>query len=161
LLIPQPLQQPSNFVAEVLSIRQSGENRLHRVEHHAPGPNFRNALFYSDQQTFEREGARFDNLSLTEVYMRDLELLGFDQALQIETKRPKVLEDLGVIFLERKEQPRFVELSGAVNQELHGKDSLAATGAATNQRRAAGRKTSFGDLVQSGNACPHLIERAS
>lgn len=85
-----------------------------------------------------------------------LALQGFD----IPTERGGVGDDLSRVLLERHEDPGLAVAPRAVDQRLEPEHRLAGARSADHQRGATPRKTTLGNLVESGDTSRGLTNRA-
>jgi hypothetical protein len=87
-----------------------------------------------------------------DVNVLEQDFLAPHQTRQIKPKRLDVGLQFRVRFLERHEYARLAELRGAAHQEFRGKEGLAATRPAANQRGPPARQTAAGNFVETLDA---------
>ncbi|OPZ03685.1 MAG: hypothetical protein BWZ08_02848 [candidate division BRC1 bacterium ADurb.BinA292] len=103
-----------------------------------------------DQQPVGLPPAVLDHLLRLDEDRLDLPLLA--QSAQIPAEPGRVGVKLLGGLLERDQDPRFIELRGAGDQDLQPERRLARTGRTLQQHRPAGQQAAAQQLVQSGHA---------
>ncbi len=91
--------------------------------------------------------------------MVDDQLLGRDQAIEVEPQGLDVGGEVRGAFLETHEHAGLAELGGAVHQEGHADQRLAAARRAAQERRPASRHTTQQDLIEAPDPRGGLFER--
>src|SRR5262249_42745763 len=123
-----------------------------------PGSDGINGMPQADEETFEVVLAGFVDLASLDMDVVDQDFFLSDKLIQVETERTDVPgQILGRLF-KSQEDAGFPELGGPAHEEFGGEQSLAASGAAAHQRRAAARQTAAGDFIKAGNAGWRLRE---
>ena len=79
---------------------------------------------------------------------------------QVEALGGEVGLEVARGLLEADEQPRLAVLLGAIDEEAHGEDGLAAAGGAGDEGHAAHGQAALGDLVEALDPSRDLGERA-
>ena len=148
----EPAEQPPQLGAQDRGVLERAEQRLDGVEDNALGADLVDRGTEPDEQPAEVPGA-----GLLQVAGRELDVVHHQQVvvlelLQVEPEGRDVLDQLRDGLLERDEDARLVELGDAADQELHGKQRLAAAGRSADQGGSAGGQAAAGDLVEAADA---------
>jgi len=148
----QPPEESAQFGAEDRLVRQGGEQGFDRIEHDALRLDPVDRMAQADEQPFEIVIAGLVDFAVLGPHEFDCETLPLDELVHVEPKGRDILQKLPLLFFERDEESRLMELHCAAEQELHAEECLAAAGPAGHQRRAPLRQAAAGDFVQPTNA---------
>ena len=151
----EPPEEAAQFGAQQSCVRQTREEALDGVEHHALGPDAVDGMPETHEEPFEVVLARLLDLRSFNAHKVDDELLLGGQAGQVKAKRCDVLRELRLGLLEGHEDTVLAHLDTAY-EEFDGKEGLSCTRATADEGRASTRKASARDLVETADTAPRL-----
>ena len=133
-------------------IRQPGEKRLHRVQHHPLRPDRIDGVSEPDEKPLEIILARFLDLASLDVDVIEHDFFLSHKLVEVEAERAHIVRELLGIFLEHHEHPRLAKLRRAAHQEFDGEHRLPAPGAAADECGPTGGQPAAGDFIKAGDA---------
>jgi len=148
----EPAEQAPYFGAYDKRTAQGGEERLDRIQHHAPRADGINREPQTNEKAFQVILARLLDLRSIDMNVIDRQGLLGHQSVQIMAKGGRVRSQLFRAFFEGHIDALLLELLDAMNQELHGQERLAATGAPAYQCRPSPGQAPASNLVKPRDA---------
>ena len=147
--VGEPLEQPLDLGADDDLVLEGREEDLDGVEDDALGADGVDLGAEPHEQALEVVLAGLLHLAALDADVVEGEQALLLELLEVEALRGEVDLEVARGLLEADEQPGIAVLLGAVDQEAHGEDGLAAAGGAGDERDAALGQASLGDLVEA------------
>lgn len=145
----QPFEQPPQLGAQHGLVVEAAEQRFDGVDDDALSPDGIDGEPDPDEQAFEIVVAGFFDLVTVDVDMVDRDALLFDQPSDVVAQRTDIRDQILGLLLECDEHAWLVELNGAVIEESHREQRLAAAGRAAQQGWTPLGQATEGDFIQT------------
>lgn len=148
-LVLEPPEQPPQFSAQDRLVRQSGEECLQGVEHHAFRADGIDGQIQPDEETLEVVIAGLVDFAALNVDVIDQDFFLSLQGGEVESEGGDIGPQFQRGLLKRHEDSGLVELDHPADEKLRREQSLAAARATADQRGSAAGQTTPGDFIQT------------